>query len=75
MRTTKKTQQSGQAELILAIKALASEKDISEELLFNAIEEALKAAFKKNVSRDESAPTNLSVSLDRKTGVRRDPHG
>ena len=69
MRTTKKTQQNGQAELILAIKALASEKDISEEVLFNAIEEALKAAFKKNVSRDENAPTNLSVSLDRKTGV------
>ena len=38
-------------------------------MLFNAIEEALKAAFKKNVSRDENAPTNLSVSLDRKTGV------
>ena len=43
MRTTKKTQQSGQAELIMAIKALAHEKEISEELLFGAIEEALKA--------------------------------
>ena len=69
MRTTKKNQPSGQAELIMAIKALASEKDISEEMLFTAIEEALKAAFKKNVARDESAPTNLSVSLDRKTGI------
>ena len=38
-RTTKKTQQSGQPELILAIKALASEKDISEDLLFNAIDD------------------------------------
>ena len=69
MRTTKKTQPSGQAELILAIKALASEKDISEELLFNAIEEALKAAFKKNVAHDENPPSNLSVTLDRNTGV------
>ena len=70
MRTSKKNQQpSGQAELILAIKALASEKEISEELLFSAIEEALKAAFKKNVARDENPPSNLSVTLDRRTGV------
>ena len=70
MRATKKTQQGpGQAEIIAAVKALASEKDISEEMLYSAIEEALKAAYKKNVSRDENAPTNLSVSLDRTTGV------
>jgi len=37
-------------------------------MLFGAIEEALKAAYKKNVARDEVAPTNLSVNLDRKTG-------
>ena len=73
MRTTKKSQQSsGQAEIILAIKALASEKDISEEMLFSAIEEALKAAYKKNVARDENPPTNLSVTLDRNTGVAQD---
>ncbi len=70
MRTTKKTQQpAGQAEIILAVKALASEKDISEEVLFSAIEEALKAAYKKNVARDENPPTNLSVSMDRASGV------
>ncbi len=70
MRTTKKSQQSpGQAEIILAVKALAREKDISEEMLFGAIEEALKAAYKKNVARDENPPTNLSVTLDRNTGV------
>ncbi len=70
MRASKKTQQSnGQREIIEAVKALANEKDISEELLYSAIEEALKAAYKKNVSRDENAPTNLSVSLDRSTGV------
>ncbi|MBE5801315.1 MAG: transcription termination/antitermination protein NusA [Clostridiales bacterium] len=69
MRTTKKTQQpSGNAAIIEAVKALASEKNIKEEMLFGAIEEALKAAYKKNVARDEVAPTNLSVNLDRKTG-------
>ena len=42
MRSTKKNQQSGgQAEIIAAVKALASEKDISEEMHYNAIEEAL----------------------------------
>ena len=48
MRSTKKNQQSGgQAEIIAAVKALASEKDISEEMLYNAIEEALKAPTRK----------------------------
>ena len=70
MRTTKKTQQSGgQAEIIAAVKALAHEKDIDVELLYSAIEEALKAAYRKNVSRDENPPANLSVTLDRTTGV------
>ncbi|NLO85436.1 MAG: transcription termination/antitermination protein NusA [Clostridiales bacterium] len=70
MRATKKNQQSGgQAEIVAAVKALASEKDISEDMLFSAIEEALKAAYKKNVSRDENAPSNLSVTLDRASGV------
>ena len=70
MRATRKNQQgSGQAEIIAAVKALASEKDISEDLLYGAIEEALKAAYKKNVSRDENAPSNLSVTLDRGTGA------
>ncbi len=70
MRPTKKTQQSGgQREIVEAVKALASEKEISEDMLFEAIEEALKAAYKKNVSRDENPPSNLSVTLDRSTGV------
>lgn len=70
MRTTKKNPvDNQQAEIIAAVHALASEKDISEDMLFIAIEEALKAAYKKNVARDVAAPTNLSVSLNRSTGI------
>jgi len=70
MKATKKTPvQTREAEIIDAVRALATEKDISEDMLFGAIEEALKAAYKKNVSRNEVAPANLSVTLDRRTGV------
>ena len=71
MRTTKK-QAAGtnqQAEIIEAVKLLAQEKDISQEMLFTTIEDALKAAFKRNLPRDEVAPANLTVTLDRKSGV------
>ena len=45
MRAVKKTEKKdGQNAIIEALKALAKDKDISEELLFSAIEEALKAA-------------------------------
>ena len=70
MRATKKNQaENRQTEIIDAVRALAHEKDISEDMLIGAIEEALKAAYRKNVSRESTAPTNLSVSLDRTTGV------
>ncbi len=70
MKASKKAPvQSREAEIIDAVRALAAEKEISEDMLFGAIEEALKAAYKKNVSRNEVAPTNLSVTLDRRTGV------
>jgi transcription termination/antitermination protein NusA len=70
MKATKKTPvQTREAEIIDAVHALATEKDISEDMLFGAIEEALKAAYKKNVSRDVVAPSNLSVTMDRTTGV------
>ncbi len=69
MRTTKKAQAGGPAEIVAAVKALATEKEISVERLFSAIEEALKAAYRKNISRDEEPPTNLTVTMDRNTGV------
>ncbi|MDD3214935.1 MAG: transcription termination factor NusA [Eubacteriales bacterium] len=70
MKATKKAPvRSREMEIIDAVHMLASEKDISEDMLFSAIEEALKAAYKKNVSRDEATPANLSVTLDRHSGV------
>ena len=70
MRATRKTQTGNrQTEIIDAVRALAHEKDISEDMLIGAIEEALKAAYRKNVSRESAAPTNLSVALDRTTGI------
>ena len=57
------------SELITAIKLLAKEKDISEELLFNAIEEALKAAYRKNLPKGEPIPTSLAVTVSREDGV------
>jgi len=69
MRTTKTTQQQkGHKEIVDAVKALASEKGIDEDILFSAIEEAMKAAYKKNTAREDTVPTSLTVTLDRNTG-------
>ncbi|MBQ2700674.1 MAG: transcription termination/antitermination protein NusA [Clostridia bacterium] len=56
-------------EMIEAISLLAKEKDISEELLYNAIEEALKAAYKKNLTKNQPVPANLAVSINRQSGA------
>ena len=56
------------SEVVEAIKMLAKEKEISEESLFNTIEEALKAAYKKNLPKGEIAPNNLDVTVNRTTG-------
>ena len=57
------------SEVIEAIKILAREKEISEDHLFETIEEALKAAYKKNLGKDEVVPSNLAVTVDRETGA------
>ena len=57
------------SEVVEAIKMLAKEKDISEESLFNTIEEALKAAYKKNLPKGETAPNNLDVTVNRDSGA------
>ena len=56
------------SEIVEAIKMLAKEKEISEESLFNTIEEALKAAYKKNLPKGEMAPNNLDVTVNRDNG-------
>ena len=56
------------SEVIDAIKMLAREKDILEEALFKTIEEALKAAYRKNLPKTETAPNNLDVTVNRQDG-------
>ena len=56
------------SEVIEAIKMLAREKEIPEETLFKTIEEALKAAYKKNLPKSETAPNNLDVTVNRQDG-------
>ncbi len=57
------------SEVVEAIRMLAKEKEISEESLFNTIEEALKAAYKKNLPKGEIAPNNLDVTVNRENGA------
>lgn len=56
-------------EVIEAIGQLAKEKSISKEILFNAIEEALKSAYKKNFKKTTLGTPNVRVSIDRDTGA------
>ena len=56
------------SEIIEAIKALAKEKEISEEMLFSTIEEALKAAYRKNLPKGMPVPTSLAVTVSREDG-------
>ena len=56
------------SEVIEAIRMLAKEKEIPEETLFKTIEEALKAAYKKNLPKSETAPNNLDVTVNRQNG-------
>ncbi|MEG0919502.1 MAG: transcription termination factor NusA [Anaerovoracaceae bacterium] len=51
-------------EFIAAIKELESERGISQELLFEAIESALVSAYKKNYGTNQ----NVSVDIDKESG-------
>ena len=64
MRAVKTEKKNDKSEIVEALKALAKEKGISEELLFNAIEEALKAAYKKNLTTLFSWSGLLNQSLE-----------
>ena len=56
------------SEIIEAIKLLAKEKDIPEERLFSAIENAMKAAFRKNLPKGAVEPANMVVNVSREDG-------
>ena len=59
-------------EMIEAVGLLAKEKGISKEVLFSAIEEALKSAYKNNFNKQDGvAPggANVRVELDRVSGA------
>ena len=57
------------SEVIEAVEALAKEKDISVEMLYATIEEAIKAAYRKNLPRGEVEPSNVVVRMDRNSGA------
>lgn len=52
------------AEFMIAIEELEKEKDISKDILIEAIESALVSAYKKNYGTSQ----NVRVSIDRETG-------
>lgn len=59
-------------EMLEAIQQLVQEKGISEQALFNVIEEAMRQAYKKNLTaKGESVPANITVSISREDGA---PH-
>lgn len=65
MKKTKTvTTQKGNPELIEALNAIEKEKDISKEILLDAIENSLVAACKNQFGKAD----NVRVSLDRDTG-------
>lgn len=55
-------------EFIDAIKQLIVEKGITGELLFETIEDALVAAYKKNFAKSHAKEQNVKVTVNRETG-------
>jgi N utilization substance protein A len=53
-------------EILLLVDALASEKNVSKDVVFSALELALASATKKKFSDDE---VDVRVDIDRQTGV------
>ena len=57
-------------ELVEAIVALCAEKGISEEMMFQTVETALKKAYEKNQPKGvlTASPNNITATIDRSTG-------
>ena len=65
-RTT--VQETPKNEIVEAIRLLAKEKSISEDVLYTAVEEALKSAYRKNAVHGEALPANLNATVNRTNG-------
>ena len=57
------------SEVIQAVEALAHEKDISVDMLYTAIEEAIRVAYKRNLPKDVVPPTSVVASMNRVSGA------
>ena len=55
-------------EFIEALREIVDQKGISEDLLFQTIEDALVAAYKKNYATLSSNSQTVKVSMNRETG-------
>ncbi|MEW9093898.1 MAG: transcription termination factor NusA [Clostridiaceae bacterium] len=55
-------------EFVEALKEIVKEKGISEDLIFNTIEDALVAAYKKNYAKQGATTQNVAVNMNRGTG-------
>lgn len=54
-------------DVVDAVSLLAKEKGLSRDVLFGAIEEALKSAYRKNLKKNTKAQ-NVDVTIDQQTG-------
>ena len=64
---TNRTPKEQKNEIIEAIHSLCKEKGLSEDMLFQAIEDAVKLAYRKNLPKDAVEPANVVVTMDRET--------
>lgn len=55
-------------DFIDALREIVKEKGISEDLLFNTIEDALVAAYKKNYANHGGSSQNVKVTMNRENG-------
>ncbi len=56
------------SEVIAAINELSRERGLSKEMLYTTIEDAIRAAYKKNLPKGAPEPNNVVATLDREDG-------
>ncbi|MGL6072431.1 NusA N-terminal domain-containing protein, partial [Craterilacuibacter sp.] len=54
-------------EILLLVDALASEKNVSRDVVFSALEQALASATKKKFTAEDDM--EVRVEIDRQTGL------